>query len=137
MATFKSKPTLINKPTQVVSDKFSDLSQMQAILDQFGEEERAKIGDIKLTRDKILISTQQVGDISFEVTERTSERVVFAAVGSPVPLNLVIDLKAISDESTELTTTMDVEIPVFLKPMIGGAMQKAVDQFGELMQKLA
>ncbi len=137
MATFKSKPTLINKPTQAVSDKFSDLSQMQAILDQLGEEERAKIGDIKLTRDKILISTQQVGDISFEVTERTSERVVFAAVGSPVPLNLVIDLKAISDESTELTTTMDVEIPVFLKPMIGGAMQKAVDQFGELMQKLA
>lgn len=32
---------------------------------------------------------------------------------------------------------MEVEIPAFLKPMVGGAMQKAVDQFGALMQKLA
>ena len=31
---------------------------------------------------------------------------------------------------------MDVEIPAFLKAMVGGTMQKAVDQFGQLMQKI-
>ncbi len=121
----------------MVADKFSDLSRMQDVLDQLPEEERAKIGDIELTKDKIIIRTQQVGEINFAVAERSPERIVMEAQGSPVPLKLVINLKSLAAEQTELVTTMDVDIPVFLKPMVGGAMQKAVDQFGQLMQQLA
>ena len=137
MATFTSKPVIINKAAEEVADKFSDLSRMQDVLNQLSDEERGKIGDIELTRDKIIIRTQQVGEISFVVSERSAQRIVMDAVGSPVPLKLLIDLKSIEAEKTELATTMDVEIPIFLKAMVGGAMQKAVDQFGQLMQQLA
>ena len=63
-------------------------------------------------------------------------QVVFGAEGSPVPMEIRIDLKDMG-EACELTTSMEVDIPVFLRPMVGGAMQKAVDQFALLMQKMA
>lgn len=137
MATFTSKPTIIDSAAAVVADKFSDLSAMQGVLDKIPAEERAKIGDIALTPDSIVMKTPQVGDITLKVTERTPERVTLTALGSPVPMNLSVNLKPLGDSQTELTTAMDVEIPAFLKPMVGGTLQKAVDQFGELMKRLA
>ena len=78
-----------------------------------------------------------MGQIQFSITERSAERITMTAVGSPVPLTLSVLLKALSATSTELTTVIDVEIPAMLKPMIGGAMKKAADQFGMLMSNLA
>lgn len=137
MATFTSRPVTIQKPAAEVAEKFSDLSRLQEVMDKMPADQRDKIGDVKLTADRITIQTQQVGEINFVVTERSDNRVVFSATGAPVPLQIIINLKALSADSTELTTSMEVDIPAFLKPMVGGAMQKAVDQFGELMQKLA
>ena len=137
MATFTSKPTIVDSPAATVAEKFSDLSAMQKVLDQIPSDERAKIGDIALTPDSIVMKTPQVGDITLKVTQRTPERVTLTAMGSPVPMNLSVNIKPLSDTQTELTTSMDVEIPAFLKPMVGGTLQKAVDQFGQLMQRLA
>lgn len=137
MATFTSKPTIVDSPAATVAEKFSDLSAMQKVLDQIPADERAKIGDIALTPDSIVMKTPQVGDITLKVTQRTPKRVTLTAMGSPVPMNLSVNIKPLSDTQTELTTSMDVEIPAFLKPMVGGTLQKAVDQFGQLMQRLA
>ena len=137
MATFTSKPPIVDSPAATVAEKFSDLSAMQKVLDQIPADERAKIGDIALTPDSIVMKTPQVGDITLKVTQRTPERVTLTAMGSPVPMNLSVNIKPLSDTQTELTTSMDVEIPAFLKPMVGGTLQKAVDQFGQLMQRLA
>lgn len=137
MAIFKGKSVTINKSAEALAEKFSDLSGLQDVMERLPEDQRAKIGDVKLTKDSIRIQTAQVGEINFTVTERSADRVVFTAAGAPVPLKLVLDFKPLTTAQTELTTSMDVDIPVFLKPMVGGAMQKAVDQFGELMSKLA
>lgn len=137
MAKYSSNPVLIPKAAAEVAEKFSDLSKMQSVLDAMPSDQRAQVGDVDLTPDSIHIHTQQVGEIEFTVTERTPQRVVFSAKGAPVPLSLIIGLKAVAPEETELTTTMDVDIPIFLKPVVGPALQKAVDQFGQLMQQLA
>lgn len=136
MATFSSKPAVIGSSAESVAEKFSDLTQLQQYIDALPESERAKIGDIALTNDSIIMKTPQVGDITLKVTERTSRRIALSAVGSPVPMNLALNIKPQTESSSELVAQMDVDIPVFLKPMIGGTMQKAVDQFAELMKKL-
>lgn len=136
MAQYKSNPITVAHSAQFIADKFADLSAFGKSLDSMSEADRQKIGDVKFEKDSISIDTKQVGTIMFRVIERTASRVVMDAVGSPVPLNLIVDLKALGDESTEIVTSIDVEIPAMLRPMIGGAMQKAVDQFGDLMAKL-
>lgn len=100
-------------------------------------DQRAKVGNVVLTKDALTIQTAQVGQISFVVVERSAERITLEAQGAPVPMKLAINIKAQSDNACEVSTEMDVNIPPFLKPMVGGALQKAVDQFGSLMAKLA
>ncbi|MBP2690553.1 MAG: hypothetical protein J6B44_01830 [Muribaculaceae bacterium] len=136
MAKYHSKAVVINRPAEAISEKFADLSAFAGSLDSMPEAERARIGDVSFEKDSITIDTKQVGVIRFKVTERTPQRVVMNAVGSPVPLDLIVNLSADGVDRTEIVTEIDVEIPAMLRPMIGGAMQKAVDQFGELMAKL-
>ena len=136
MAKYHSKAVVINRPAEAISEKFADLSAFAGSLDSMPEAERARIGDVSFEKDSITIDTKQVGVIRFKVTERTPQRVVMNAVGSPVPLDLIVNLSADGVDRTEIVTEIDVEIPAMLRPMIGGAMQKAVDQFGELMAKI-
>lgn len=136
MVTFTSKPVVINSAVDTILDKFSDLTRLQAVIDKVPADERAKIGDVELTQDSIILKTQQVGNITLKITERSPERVVFTAVNAPAKMDLLINLKAMSADSTELTAAMDVDIPPFLKSMVGGSLQKAVDQFGGLMGRL-
>lgn len=136
MAKYKSKAVTVSRPAQFIVDKFADLSSFGQALDSMSEADRARVGDVKFEKDAITIDTKQVGTISFKVVERTPSRVVMSAVGSPVPLDLSVDLTPEGEDSTQIVTSIDVEIPAMLRPMIGGAMQKAVDQLGDLMAKL-
>ena len=85
----------------------------------------------------IVMQTAQVGEIKFEVKERTPERVAFVAGGLPMPMVIAVDMKSVSDTSTEVEASLDIDIPAVLKPMVGGTMQKAVDQFGVLIGQLS
>lgn len=136
MAKYSGKTVTIAKPASAVVDRFSDLSKLQPVIDNLPEEQRSKVSDISLTNDSICLNTQQVGKITFTITERTEQRVAFNAVGAPVPMGLVLDIKPTGAEECQLTTSIDVDIPIFMRAMVGGALQKAADQFGEVMQKL-
>lgn len=137
MAKFTGKPTVINRPAAEIAEKFADLTALQPILDQLPEEERAKVGDITLTRDDIVMQTPQVGQITLRVVERTPALIRFQAVGAPVAMHLNVILNAQSETATEVVSEMDVDIPVFLKAMLGGTLQKAADQFSSLITRLA
>ncbi|MBO5268969.1 MAG: hypothetical protein J6B13_09465 [Muribaculaceae bacterium] len=136
MATFTSKPAIVEASAQAVADKFADLSRLQELIDKMPAEDRAKVGEVSFTTDSIVMKTPQVGEITLKVVERTPAKVVFTALGSPVPMHLAVNIRPESDDKSEIVTAMDVEIPAFLKAMVGGTMQKAVDQFGQLMQKI-
>lgn len=137
MSTFESKPVTVGRSAAEIAAKFDDLSALQPSLDNMSAEERSKVGDVKFEKDSISIQTPQVGEIKFKVVDRRPDKITMEAAGAPVPLKLVLDIKPLTADSCEITSMIDVEIPAFLKPMIGGTMQKAADQFGKLMSKLA
>lgn len=137
MATYKAKAVKINKPVDFITDKFSDLSNLQSALDHLPEAERAKVGDVRFSTDAIVMQTPQVGEIKFVVKERSPRRVAFEAGGLPMPVVMAMDLNPLDSDSTEATATLDIDIPVMLRPMVGGTMQKAVDKFSELISQLA
>lgn len=137
MAKYESKPVAVNQPIEALFDRFSDISLFQQKIEEIPAEERAKIGDVTFEADAICINTPQVGQLKFQVTERTAPgHIVFSAVGSPIPLSMVINIKSISESASEVVTAIDVEIPAMLRPLIGGKMQEAADKFGEMIGKL-
>lgn len=134
MASYSSKPAVINKPVDEVYERISNIGAYQQKLDSLPAEVREKIGDVRFEDDAIVITAAPVGEIRFAVKERVSpSRVTLAAEQSPVPLNLTVNLEPESERSTKATSVIDVEIPAMLKPMIGGKMQEAADKFGELI----
>lgn len=137
MATYSSRPVEVQMSAQALADKFSDFRNMQAKLDQMPADERARVGEVSFTEDSIVISTQQVGNIVLRATERSPRMITLTAEGSPVPMAIHIELNPLSDSSTEVIGRMEVEIPAMLKPLVGPALQKAVDQFGNLFASLA
>lgn len=137
MATYSSKPSVVSIPAAVLAEKFGDFRTMQEKLDSMPEAERQRVGDVAFTEDSIVITTPQVGAITLRATERTADRVVMQAEGSPMPMSITVDFHPLSDNETEVVGTMEVEIPAMLRPLVGPALQKAVDQFGNLFASLA
>lgn len=136
MATYTSPATQVNMPACALAAKFADFTALQAAMDAMPDDKREKIGNVEFTPDTIRIMTPQVGAVTLRATERTPERIVLEAEGSPVPMKLLVGLTPVSEECTSVTGTIDVEIPMMLKPLIGPAMQKAADQFGNMFASL-
>jgi len=137
MAQFSSKPVLVARPVDALTEKFSDFTVLRHALDQMPAEERAKVGDVDFTADSIKINTPQVGQITLRATERSTDGVKLQAEGAPVAMGLIIAFKAIDSGHTEVSGTIDVDIPAMLRPLVGPTMQKAADQFGGLFARLA
>jgi len=137
MATYSGKPVVIDHPASDVFNRISNLESFQQRLDLLPAEARAKLGDLRFTADSIIITAPAVGEMTFNVTERTApSHLKLEAANSPVPFAITIDLKSLSGSSTEVATRLDVEIPAMLRPMIGGKMQEAADKFSEMFSTL-
>ena len=50
---------------------------------------------------------------------------------------MTMDIRPVSDNTSEVETLIDVEIPAMLRPLIGPQLQKAADKFGELIAGLS
>lgn len=135
MSKYTGKPFTVAKPAAEISDKFADLTSLQAMLDKLPAEERAKIGEVELEPDSIAVNTQQVGKIKFRVVSRTPQRVEMKAEGTPVPMALDLDLKALSEAETEAVCSVDLQIPALLRGMVAPHINKAVEMLTAVLKK--
>lgn len=136
MSQYKGKTVRVEASAQQISDKFADLSKMSQYIDRLPEDQLSKIGDLRFEPQAIIIKNPTVGEMAFKIVERTPQKIVFAADGL-LPLSLSTDLKPVGNEQvTDITTTLDIEIPMMLRPMIGGKLQQVADMFGDLLGKL-
>lgn len=134
MAKYKSKAVVIGQPAEAAFERLSDFSAYQARLDELPEDVRKSVGDVRFTADKIVITAPPVGDMTFEVVERVApSHVSLRAVGAPVPMTLALDLTPEGESATSVVSTIDVDIPVVLRPLVGGKMQDAADKFADLI----
>ena len=137
MTKYTSKPATVGVAPEVLDQKFADFNGMQDKLNELPEDQRAKIGEINFTNDSIEIVTPQVGGIVLRAVEREPGKVVLKAENSPVPMSINILYKGVGEGESEVVGEMEVEIPAMLKPLVGPALQKAVDQFGIVFASLA
>lgn len=136
MAKYTGKTVAVDAPAAQISERFSDLSVMGKYMDRIPAEHRDKIGDLRFEKDAIVVKNPAIGDMAFKVVERTPAKVVFKADGM-IPLAVDVNLKEVSADKTDVTTVLDIDIPVMLRPLIGGKLQQVADMFGELIGKLA
>ena len=136
MAEYSCKPVILTHPIEDVYARLSDFSSYQAKLDELPQDIRAQIGNVRFTNDSIIINAAPVGEIAVEAVERiTPSQVKLQAKNAPVPMYLIINMKPADSTTTEVVATIDVEIPMMLRPIVGGKMQEAANMFGDMLSK--
>lgn len=136
MAKYTGKTITVNAPAAEVAERFSDLTQLQALADKLPEDQKKQLGQVAFEPDSIKLQTPQLGDVTFRITERTPERIVMKAEGTPVPLGVNVNLAAKTAEQTDATCSLDVDIPAMLRPMLGPQLQKAADMLTDIIGRV-
>ena len=135
MSKYSAKTFNVAHSADDIAAKFEDLTALQPMLDKLSPEDRAKVGDLQLTSDSIAVTVGPVGQITFRVLERSPRRVAMRAEGSPVPLVLGVDMTPTSADATDVQCSVDVDIPMMLRPMVGPQLEKAVEMLSDVIKK--
>lgn len=137
MTTYSSKPIDIPMSAQSAYDKLSDLSSFQERLESLPADIKSKVGDISFTSDTISFNGTPMGAMVLKLSEKVpGKRVAFTAQGAPVPIVMSIDFEEKGEEAAQAVSSIDVEIPAMLKPMIGPKLKEAAEKMGEMIKNL-
>lgn len=138
MSVYKGKTVTIQVPAQRVADKFADLSRLQSSFSQLPEDQLKKIGELRLEPQAIVVNNPMAGELRFEIVERTPQRICMVC-GHPMQMGMNIDMAPNADDAqaTDVTTGVDVDLPFFLKPILGPRMQYVADGFADMVSAIA
>ena len=142
MTTIKSDKARVNAPAEKVFDKLSDLDNLKPLLENVPAEsipadKREMFENLRVTRDTISIPAGPVGEIKLRITDRLPYSLIrLSGEGSPVPLDMQLEIDSTGAESCEVTVSINLEIPAMLKPMVAGPLKKIADQFVQVMSAI-
>ncbi len=142
MATYKSDEVTLKASAESVFDRLSNFESLKNLLaqvpeDQIPADKKEMFDSIRLTNDTIELPGGPVGAIRLKVVERTSpSRITLKGEGTPVPLQLQLDIHPVDDTACRAQAKIDLEIPAMLRPMISGPMQKMTEQFGSVLRSI-
>ena len=138
MAKYTGKPFRVNMANAALFERVSNLSDLQSRMESLPEELRAKMGTVNFPdADTLAFTAPGVGEMKFRIVERTApKRVKFLADTGMIPINVFIDLTEAGADATDVTATIDADIPMMLRPLVGPKLQEAADKFGEMFGQL-
>ncbi len=151
MSEFKSEVKQIQASQQAVYDKISDLSNLSAVKERMNPPEARErlagqvdsdkvdqmmdyLDNISFDQDSITLGGSPVGNVSLRIIEREAPKCVkMEGVGTPIPLNMWIQVVPNGDDASAIRVTLRAELNFFIKQMVGGQLQKAVDGIAEML----
>ncbi len=138
MSKYSGKPYRVNKPRTLLFEGLSNLSQIRDRIDTMPADLQQRLGTVNFPDNETLAFTAPgVGEMKFRIVERTEpESVRFLADTGVVPIYVTIGLAEAAVDATDVTATIEAEIPMMLRPLIGGKLQEAADKFGEMFGQL-
>lgn len=138
MSEYKGKTVTIDVPAQRVADKFADLSKLQESFSHIPAEQIEKVGKMHLEPQAIVIENPMVGEMRFDIVERNDRRIALVC-DKPLHIGMAITMEPNADNSlsTDVTTAIDVDLPFFMKPIIGSKMQFVADGFADMVSAIA
>lgn len=150
MAKYESQIKEINALQENVYNRLSDLSQLQTMKDNMPAEMKEQIkakmneetgGKLQLSNFSFTSDTANFKasgmDVCIRIIDREPNKCVkFTADNSPVAFTLWIQMLPQGPYQTKIRVTLDIDIPFYLKPMIGSKLDGAADQIAEMLTKI-
>lgn len=145
MTTYTSKRQRIAHPIQTIYDKltsptvFERLAHSQSEhLEHLPDDVRNQLNNIHFGPDGISMDTP-VGPVRLAVDTRQSiapTTVVYNVAESPIEFSVVINLTDNGDSTTDCEATLNINLPFFLRAMVGKQLEEGAERFGVLLAAL-
>lgn len=156
MTKYESEVRTIANNINIVYERFADLRNFEAIKEAMNNpavQEKIKeaagkeadkldklqeqIKDITFTEDTISFGTQ-MGQITLQVVERDAPKLIkFEGVGTPIAINLWIQLLPVADYECKLKVTLGAELNFFIKQMVGKYLQQGAEGISNMLSVVA
>lgn len=135
---YTGKPYKLNVARSEAYARLSDLSGVRERIASLPDDLKAKMGTVDFPDSETLSFTAPgVGEMKFRIVERHEpECVRFLADTGVMPIYVNINLTATEDNVTDISAEIEAEIPLMVRPLIGGKLQEAADKFGEMFGML-
>lgn len=140
MSSYKSEPQLIACDIATVYSKLSNPSSFKntidANVDSLPDDAKENLKKVTFGADAITIESP-MGPLKLAVAQKVEPTMItFAAAQAPVNFSLVINLERVDDNTTRSIAELQLDVPVFIKAMVGPQLERGAKQFGEMLAKL-
>lgn len=142
MATYKSEEVNMAYPAERVFTKFSNLEGLGNLLknvptDSIPSEQLSQLEQIRVTPDTISFPGGPAGDVTLKLVETVSPTLIrLEGQGTPVPMSLKMKITPLTPDTCSAMVEIEVQIPMMLKPMVNGPLQKMTDQFAMMLRQI-
>lgn len=152
MSDFVSNVKTIPYSQEKVYLKLSDLRNLQSLKEKINsadassinaipgvdeskmEQARQYLNNLEFDQDSISIGGTPVGNIKIQIVERNEPKCIkFEGQGTPIPLNLWIQILPVDADSSKVRVTLRAELNIFLKGMLQKPLQEAVERIADTL----
>ncbi len=134
MTTYESDIKTISSSREVVFNILSDLNNLRKITGNTDLNDKVK--DLEFDIDSCSFTVSGLGKVGFRVEGREPFEIIsFKAEHSPVPVNVLVELTEIVENSTQMKLTLHAEIPSMIKMMVDKKLKEGMNTFADLLAK--
>lgn len=135
MTSYESTIKTISANNEMVFAKLANLKNLEALKENIPS--NAPIQDIDVDVNSIHFSIQPIGKMGLRIIERNEfDSIKLEAENSPVSFNTLIQFIPINKDETNLKITLNAEIPMMIKMMLGNKLEDFVNQLAEALTKI-
>ncbi len=138
MAKYSGKPTSVAVAQDVIFSRLTNLSELQDRISTLPDEVKQRMGTVHFpSPDTLAFTAPGVGEMLFRVAQATApSQVKFVCETGMMPIYVVVDITPDGDEASKVAASIEAEIPMMVRPLVGPKLQEAADKFGEMFGSL-
>ena len=131
MSQYESCVKHIPYPQARVYAKLEDLNNLENIKDRVPQD---KVKEFTYNRDEVTVNVPPLGNVTIRVVEREEPKCIkFEAVGSPLPINLWIQIIPDGDEAAKMRVVAKAEINFMLRSMVEKPLKEGIEKIAEAL----
>lgn len=131
MSKYESSIKQIPHSQRAVYACISDLTNLEKVKDRVPED---KIKDFSFDKDTVSLNVDPVGALTFKIINRDEPKCVkFEGVGTPLPINLWIQVLPVSDTTSKMKLTVEADIPFYVRPMVEKPLKEGVEKIADVL----
>ena len=135
MSQYESSVKNIPYPQEKVYSKLEDLNNLESLKGKIPED---KVKELTYSRDEATVSVPPMGNVTIRVVEREEPKCIkLEAVGSPIPVNMWIQIIPNGEEAAKMRVVIKAEVNFMLRSMIDKPLKEGVEKIAEALSLIA